>query len=167
MGASEPLLSCAVRGERLECHAFRPEWRGSFAALNRAWLRRYFAPEPGDEALLEDPEGRILALGGEVFFACMAGEVVGTCALLPLEPGVWEVAKLAVDPGHQGLGIGRLLVGLAVSAAHRRGAHQVVARTNPCLQASYHLFTRAGFRDEGPDASGDYLRESLRLARDL
>lgn len=167
MTGREPLCSCAIRGERLECHAFRPEWRGSFAALNRAWLTHYFAPEPADEALLEDPEGRILAMGGEVFFASLAGEVVGTCALLPLEPGVWEVAKLAVDPCHQGLGIGRILIGLAVDAARHRSAYQVVARTNARLQASCHLFTSSGFRDEGPDASGDYLRESLRLVMDF
>ncbi len=165
----KPLALMALSGQEghLECFAYHPSWRGVFNALNRAWIQRYFKLEPTDEEVLGDPEGCILALGGQVFFARLDGTVVGTCAIVPLGLGRWEIIKLAVDPACQGRGIGRALVGLAVDESRTRGASMVVARTNPRLRASYGLFTSSGFTDVGPDPSGDYDRETLLLERPL
>ena len=143
--------------------SFQPRWKDAFAELNRAWITHYFHLEPRDEMVLSDPEGQILSLGGEIYFARLGERVVGTCALMPLGPDAWEIAKLAVDPSCQGRGIGRNLVSLCRDFALEQGARLLVARTNLKLSVSYHLLRGLGFQDLGPDPSGDYVRESLLL----
>lgn len=47
----------------------------------------------------------ILQRGGHIWLARHGGQVVGTCALLPLAAGAYELAKMAVAPAAQGLGV--------------------------------------------------------------
>src|SRR5437764_9270790 len=82
----------------------------AFRRLNEEWIVRYFALEPKDEEALSDPQTSILGCGGRIFFADRQGEVVGCCALLAIGPGEFEVAKMAVTDGCQGVGIGRRLL---------------------------------------------------------
>ena len=51
--------------------SFDPALRDEFRRLNVAWLERYFNVEPIDEQVLGDPEGEILAPGGEILFALL------------------------------------------------------------------------------------------------
>ena len=81
---------------------YRPEFAADFARLNRAWLVRFFTVDPLDELYLQDPEGKILQPGGEIFFALQGDRVLGTCAAIPHPGGAFELAKLAVDPVAQG-----------------------------------------------------------------
>ena len=67
----------------IELVTWRPELAADFARLNRAWLELYFTVEPLDEEYLGDPEGHIIAPGGEIFFALDGDEVIGTCAMIP------------------------------------------------------------------------------------
>src|SRR5215510_9041849 len=69
----------------------------AFNRLNLAWLEENALLEDGDRKQLEQPRESILAKGGEIFIAVMGEEVVGSCAVIPLDAGVVELAKLAVD----------------------------------------------------------------------
>jgi putative acetyltransferase len=95
---------------------YRPELAAAFDRLNRAWITRLFTLEPGDEAYLADPEGHIIARGGEIFFALEGSRVQGTCAAIPAESGIVELAKVAVDPAAQGRGLGRALAEAAIGS---------------------------------------------------
>ncbi len=86
---------------------FRPELRDAFERLNRVWLEEHGLLEPPDVIDLQDPEGHILAAGGQIFFALDGDAVVGTCAAIRAAPTRWELAKLAVDPSVQSRGLGR------------------------------------------------------------
>jgi putative acetyltransferase len=125
---------------------YRPEFAPDFARLNRAWLERYFTVEPLDEEYLGDPEGHILAPGGEIFFALDAGRVVGTCAAIPHGKHQFELAKLAVTPEAQGRGIGRALAEAVVAFALRRGARQVILVSNSQLAPALRLYEALGFQ---------------------
>ena len=60
---------CATSTMACSILTFDPAYRDEFRRLNVAWLTRYFQVEPIDERVLGDPEGEILAPGGEILFA--------------------------------------------------------------------------------------------------
>lgn len=124
---------------------YRPGFAPDFARLNREWLERYFTVEPLDEEYLGDPAGRILAPGGEIFFAVQAGTVVGTCAAIRRGDDQFELAKLCVTPTAQGRGIGRALATAMMEFARERGARRVVLVSSSRLTAALRLYEALGF----------------------
>ena len=46
---------------------YRREFRAAFERLNRDWIETFFVLEPADREIFSDPEGHILASGGEIF----------------------------------------------------------------------------------------------------
>ena len=142
---------------------YRPEHRAAFAALNRAWIERYFVMEPEDRRLLDDPEGSILAPGGAIFCAVEDdGAVVGTAGLLPAGPGVFELVKMAVAPAAQGRGLGRRLLLHALDAAGALGARRVFLLSSSVLTPALHLYRSAGFVDEPVDVH-EYARGDVQM----
>ncbi len=124
---------------------FAPDDAEAFCALNLAWLTAYFRVEPKDTATLSDPEGAILAPGGQIFVADLGVDTVGCVALLPM-PGGYEVAKMAVDPAAQGRGIGRALLMAAIAWAREQGAARLYLESNARLTSALRLYKSAGFR---------------------
>ena len=133
---------------------FRPEHAPAFDALNRAWLVSNDLIEIHDEEQLTDPFGRVIFAGGQIFVATTGTRVVGTCAMIPVGPDAFELAKLAVDPASQGQGIGHRLVDACLAYARERGARRVVLLSNSRLKAALHLYESYGFqhRPVPPDA---------------
>ena len=100
------------------------------------------------------PEDVLVAVVGDA----VAGYVVLGPAL-PLESSrhVLEVKGLAVDPAHQGHGIGRLLVDAAVDAASARGARKLTLRVLSPNATARAIYESCGFEVEG------ILRETFLL----
>src|SRR5512141_1832913 len=124
---------------------YQPDFREAFRALNLAWLEGNNLLEPADLVVLDDPEGRVLSRGGEIFFAIAAGVPVGACAAIPAGPGVVELAKLAVDPSAQGRGLGRRLCERVIAFARERGAEKVILTSSTKLVAAVRLYESLGF----------------------
>ena len=137
-------------------------FKAAFFALNVEWIQRYFVVEPADEEILSNPEGLILAGGGEVFFVVdkRTGEVLGTSALQP-HHGVWELAKMAVSPRAQGRGIGRRLALAAIEAARQRGASELLLETNSRLLPAIRLYESLGFSRTDPPADLRFERADV------
>jgi putative acetyltransferase len=139
---------------------YRPELAGAFRALNEAWITALFALEDKDREVLGDPEGKIIARGGQVLFVADAGEMVGCVALLKLADGGFEVAKMAVADSHKGRGLGRALMAACVERAKAAGAPRLYLETNSALAPAMALYRSFGFREltgmqRGPS---DYAR---------
>src|SRR5262247_4874330 len=98
-----------IEPESIVILTYKDRHAAAFNRLNRAWLEEHSLLEDGDRKQLEQPRESILAKGGEIFIAVMGEEVVGSCAVIPLDAGVVELAKLAVDARVQGHGVGRRL----------------------------------------------------------
>jgi GNAT superfamily N-acetyltransferase len=145
----------------LEIVTFHPALAAEFAHLNRAWIEEFFTLEEADRRVFADPERVIVRPGGQVFFALLGGRVVGTCAALRHSDSQVELAKMAVDPGARGQGIGRRL-GLAVIAFARvAGARVVTLLSSRRLPAALALYRKLGFVERPLPATTGYQRADV------
>src|SRR3970282_3032431 len=78
--------------------------------LNIEWLKKYFKIEPKDEKVLSNPQEKIIDKGGMIFYAKYNDKIVGTVSLIKMNDAEFELSKMAVTDGVQGLGIGKKLL---------------------------------------------------------
>jgi GNAT superfamily N-acetyltransferase len=147
---------------------FDANYADQFKRLNLVWLERYFQVEPVDRAVLSNPEERIIKPGGMVFFALLDGAVVGTCALIKHNDGLFELSKMAVADTHQGKGIGTQLLRHVIVWARSRSIQKLFVETNTVLERAVRLYQRVGFREIAFDGSNaHYHRTNLKMELDL
>jgi ribosomal protein S18 acetylase RimI-like enzyme len=146
---------------------FRPEHAPAFAELNRAWLVAYGLLEPPDEAQLADPWGQVVAPGGQIFVALRGQNLVGTCAVVPCAPGIMELAKLAVAPTAQGMGLGRQLIKACLRYASESGVRRVVLLSNSRLRAALRLYEELGFQHRPMPPNLEYQTADVYMELDL
>lgn len=145
---------------------YQPRHWEHFVTLNLDWITRYFELEDADREVFDDPEAAIIAPGGSIVMAETDEEVLGTCALIRLDDDVYELAKMAVKPSAQGLGIGYLLGDAVVERARRAGAKRVELLSNTKLLPALGLYRKLGFREAPLDSAG-YRRADIRMVLDL
>jgi ribosomal protein S18 acetylase RimI-like enzyme len=156
----------AADDDGLVIATYGPEHRAEFRRLNVAWLTRYFRVEPIDERVLGDPEGEILAPGGEILFATLDGVVVGTVALKRESDDSFELTKMAVDERFQGRGYGKRLLEAACALARERGARRVILYSQRSLRAAVGMYFKYGF-NETPVTDARYSRCDIKMERVL
>ena len=130
---------------------FEPGDEIAFRSLNEAWIAKYFAVEEADRKVLNHPVHNILGLGGHIFMAVIGEAAVGCCALLPMGPEGFELAKMAVSEDLRGKGIGRKLIERAIIEARKLGASRLYLETNRKLANAIHLYESVGFERVSPD----------------
>ena len=129
----------------LEIIPYAKEHGPVFDRLNRAWIKEFFTVEPLDELVLTQPEKYIIEPGGEIWSAKLDGKIVGSCALLVLEPGMFEFTKLGVDANVRGRGVARALLRHCMTRAKERGAHTLRIYTSRRLIPANKLYVSEGF----------------------
>jgi putative acetyltransferase len=117
----------------------RPETPADIPAVDRV-LRRAF-PGPAEAALVErlrDSGQATVSLVAETGDTAAGSQVVGHVLFSPVSlvaqcaaDGGFGLAPVAVDPDHQGHGIGSWLVTEGLGACRRRGARFVVVLGDP------------------------------------
>lgn len=130
----------------VEIADYIPAWQAAFRQLNEEWITRYFHMEEDDYKALDHPQEYILDKGGHIFMALYRGEAVGTCSLIKMADGGYELAKMAVSPRTQGLGIGYLLGQACIEKARALGARRVYLESNTSLKPAINLYHKLGFR---------------------
>ena len=146
---------------QLEIVDFRDEHQPWFEKLNREWIEKYFAMEPPDYEILQNPSERILKNGGSIFMAIFGGSVVGTVALKSHAGGVFELTKMAVSNKFQGKKIGRALAEAAIARARSSGAKKIILYSNTMLEPAIALYRSLGFREIPVD--GPYKRSNIKM----
>jgi len=142
--------SPSVRTEDVRIRAFEAGDEAAFRALNEQWIKQYFEIEAKDEAVFADPQRAIIEKGGQILIACAGGQSIGCCALLRMSVDEFEVAKMAVAPGHQGSGIGRRLFCAVIAEAWRMQARKLYLETNHILEPAIRLYESLGFQRLDP-----------------
>jgi putative acetyltransferase len=123
----------------------------AFRELNEAWIADIFVVEDKDWEVLNDPVGQILRPGGALLMAVEDGVAIGTCALLPMKDGAFEVAKMTVAEKCRGLGIGKKLLAHVIEYARAMGASRLYLETNNKLANAIHVYESLGFRHLPPE----------------
>lgn len=146
---------------------FRPDHTIAWARLNEGWLAEGgFAIEAKDRKVLDDPEGAILRLGGRIFMAEQGGEAIGCCALIAMDDGSFEVAKMTVTPPARGQGVSRRLLEACEAEARAAGAHRLYLETSSTLTVAGALYRSFGFVDLPPRPTA-YARADVFLEKGL
>ena len=141
---------------------YRPEWKLYFERLNKAWLEEYFFVEPVDKWVLENPDEAILSKGGKILFALDDDMVIGTVALRRIEPGTYEMTKMAVDKAQQGKGAGILLCKAAITTATEHGANMLLLYSNSRLTTAIAIYRKLGFLEVEME-QGVYERADIKM----
>lgn len=140
---------------------FGDKYIADFARLNRDWLERHDLIEEADKHHLDTPYQSIIAPGGEIFFALEKDAVVGTCAAVRHAKDHVEIAKLAVTPGSQGNGIGRLLTEAVIAYARHTNAVKIFLVSNARLKTALKLYESIGFDYAPLPANTEYASADI------
>jgi GNAT superfamily N-acetyltransferase len=91
--------------------------------------------------------------GGEIAVARLNGRIVGSVRVRRLDDGLGEFGMLAAEPAHQGIGIGRRLIGFAERLTRERGLETMQLEllvpktwTHPNKKLLHEWYTRLGYR---------------------
>jgi|TARA_B100001057_G_scaffold347347_1_gene348667 ribosomal protein S18 acetylase RimI-like enzyme len=131
--------------DNLEIVPFNGDYKSAFESLNREWIEEYFVMEEEDLKTLQNPESYIMEKGGEIFFAVLDGDVVGTSAMIQTSKGIYELAKMSVAKKLQGLGIGKKLLKRCIDFSKEREATEIFLITNDSLKPALNLYQSCGF----------------------
>lgn len=148
--------------KEIEIIDYKPEYRSYFEQLNKAWLEKYFTVEPVDKYVLENPEEAILAQGGYILFARFQDQIIGAVALKLMEPGVYEMTKMAVDETFQGIGAGKRLCAAAIEKAKEIKAERLILYSTRRLETAISIYHKIGFV-EIPLEPGVYERANIKM----
>ena len=155
--------TAASLNQQVRIVSYLPAYRQAYYQLNADWISRYFTLEPADHAMLNDPEGYVLAKGGHILFAVKQAQVWGTCALIPHTHDTAEITKMAVAPQAQGQKMGQLLLQAVINLGRQLGMRQLWLETNSTLKTAIHIYEKAGFKHVPTDPNSLYQRADVRM----
>ena len=145
---------------------FSAEHAAAFKQLNLAWITEYWTIEAADLKALDSPFESIIDVGGAILIGESDSVVVGTVALIPLEEGTLELAKMTVSKSARGTGLGLALGEAALAKAKELGAQKVYLESNTILTPALSLYEKLGFQTLPDDArASPYERCNIRMER--
>lgn len=115
-----------------------------FIRLNEEWIQKYFEIEQMDKDLAENPY-LIIEKGGYIFSIIDDNNVIGVCALINNNNGVYELAKMAVSNQYQGRGYDSLLLETCLKKLKNINAKKVFLVSNTKLETAIGLYKKFGF----------------------
>lgn len=143
---------------------FEDRHQADFERLNRAWIEKYFVPEPPDERQFAAPRAEIIEPGGAILIAERAGVAVGTVALMKHgDDDNFELGKMAVAESERRNGIGAALMEAAIDEARRRGARAITLFSNTKLVPAMRLYEKFGFEQIPPGPDKPYEQANVAM----
>lgn len=143
---------------------FSSDLKEPIKTLNVEWLTKYFKIEPKDERVLSNPQEEIIDKGGMIFYAKYKDVIVGTVSLIKMNDTEFELSKMAVTDGLQGLGIGKKLMEHCIKAAGEKHLEKIIIYSNRKLVSAIGLYEKYGFK-EIPLEDGVYERADIKMQK--
>jgi ribosomal protein S18 acetylase RimI-like enzyme len=134
-----------------------------FARLNYEWIEKYFRVEEHDREMLDAPFEYVIKPGGQILFGLVSDAVAGTVALLAAGENTFELAKMAVSPAFQGLGISNKLMQACIEYARSVGKKRIFLESNTKLTPAISLYRKFGFKEVPMAANSPYERVNIRM----
>lgn len=153
--------------EKVSIISYRKKYKTDFRKLNEEWLKKYFTIEDEDKRQLSNPEKEIIKKGGEVFFALLDNEIVGTCAMIKVDISTFELIKMAVTEKAQGKQVGKKLMLTSIGYAVEKGANKIELSTSSKLTSAISLYQSVGFKRIRKSVPSAYKREIFMMELDL
>jgi DNA-binding MarR family transcriptional regulator/N-acetylglutamate synthase-like GNAT family acetyltransferase len=153
--------------DSVEILRYSQGYKNNFLQLNYEWLNKYFKVEEEDIKILSNPDDVIINKGGEIFFARIDNEIVGTCAAIKVDKNSFELAKMAVTEKAQGKQAGKKLALAVIGFAYSKGAKSVILETSSILRTAISLYESIGFKNVPGSFDSKYSRTTLRMKLDL
>jgi ribosomal protein S18 acetylase RimI-like enzyme len=98
---------------------------------------------------LDDIQRYYVDLGHLFVLAEIAGQLVGTGALIEEDPWTGRLVRMSVDAEFRGRGIGKQLVHYLAGIARQRGYTRLLTETNDDWMDAIGLYHACGFETEG------------------
>ena len=118
----------------------------AFHDINAEWIRAMFVLEAHDIHVLSHPREIILDPGGIILLAMSPQHgVVGTCALMKISDGVYELTKMGVSEAARGQKAGELLLCATLDRARTMAMTTLFLLTQSKCEAAIHLYEKHGF----------------------
>ena len=146
--------------------SFNKDYSSIFYELNKLWIEESWLLEESDKFDLLNPKEGIIDKGGEIFFALINGNVVGTVAMIFSEDRIYELAKMTVDINYRGNGIANKLMDRCLDYAKDNNAKEIYLITNDTLVIARNLYDKYGFKEVKLDTD-KYLRGNVKMALNL
>ena len=136
-----------VTGAAMTIRDFSDDLAEPFYRINAEWIEDMFVLEDNDVTLLSNPRELIIEKGGAVLFAQTPDlGVVGTCAIMKMKDGWFELTKMGVSKSARGRKVGEVLLAAALERAREMGvADRLYLLTNAKCAAAIHLYEKLGF----------------------
>lgn len=161
-GDSDTGASAGSDAAALTIRRFEDRLAADFERINRQWIEAMYTLEQTDIDQLTHARERIVDPGGDILFVeHPALGVVGTCALLKVAPGIYELIKMGVMPEARGFGAGDRLLTAAIARAQALGAETLFLLTNTKSATAIRLYERHGFVHDAQimaDYGAEYAR---------
>lgn len=117
-----------------------------FDAITREWVEDMFVLEDKDVEIIEHPREMIIDRGGVILFVEADGlGIIGTCALMPVDGGAFELTKMGVRSSARRLKAGEFLLQRTIERARQMPIDSLFLLTNRKCAAAIHLYEKAGF----------------------
>lgn len=153
--------------ESVEIVEYDSKFDRDFATLNYVWIEKAFTIEDHDRDQLEHPFDHVIKPGGQIFFALVNGKVVGTVALIRIDDGSYELAKMVVAEPFQGYKIGEKLLNASIDYARHEGRKNIILESNTKQFAAINMYRKAGFYEIPLDPNSLFERANIRMQFDL
>jgi len=149
--------------QKIDVITYNQKYNEIFKNLNYEWLEEYFKVESEDEKYLNDPEKYIIKKGGQIFFARINNEIIGTCAAIKIDKQTYELSKMAVTKKAQGKQAGKKLALAVIGFAYTKNAKYVTLLTNKKLFSAINLYKKLGFETNNQEEKTNYERKVFRM----
>ena len=143
---------------------FQDNFEKDFYDLNIEWLEYFFQAEKYDYEILSNSKKYIINKGGKIFFAELAGNIIGTVALMPTNNKlVLELTKMAVKPEYRNKGIGKKLLKKCIDYSKSNNNSSIILYSNKKLNNAIHLYRTFGFKETKMEKKSPYLRANIKM----
>ena len=144
--------------------SFDEKYAEDFYNLNIEWLKTFFYVEAFDKEVLSKPQEYIIDKGGNIFFAKLNDNIIGTVALMPTKnKQILELAKMAVSPKHRGLKIGQLLRQHCIDFSNKNNIKALILYSNTLLENAIYIYRKYGFVEIPVEKNSPYKRSNIKM----
>lgn len=139
----------ATRPNDLSIISYSEDFAQAFYDITAAWVETMFSLEQEDIDIISDPQRMVIDPGGEIIFVrSQEAGIIGTCALMKMEEGCFELTKMGVLEAARGRKAGEFMLEAIIKRAKAMNIETLFLLTNKKCGPAIHLYEKLGFEHD-------------------